>query len=118
MWCFRVYKYNFFLRIAENARFVIYPSKLLGDWMESYYEPLKGKTLVIPHQICVLNTENVQLTPFFDKFNFNILHSGTLLWGRDPEGLLNGFKLFLENCPEATNEARLFFIGSKNYYSR
>lgn len=110
-------KRDFFLQIADKSQYAIYPSMLLGDWMEGYYEPLKGKAVVIPHQISIPNTDKTQILPFFEESNFNILQAGALFWGRNPQGLLEGFKLFLLNCPEATNEARLIFVGSKNHYT-
>ena len=73
--------------------------------------------MVIPHQIATEEIEIKDFPEWFDPNNFNILHAGNLLWGRNPEGLLEGFRLFLENCPEAKTNARLIFIGGENHYS-
>src|SRR5690606_23166021 len=48
---------------------------------------------------------------------FNILHAGNLLWGRDPGGLIEGFKVFIKSNPEARKKAKLIFLGGRNYYS-
>tara|TARA_R110000850_G_scaffold25797_1_gene74154 strand:- start:6506 stop:7750 length:1245 start_codon:yes stop_codon:yes gene_type:complete len=110
-------KRNFFLQIAHACRYALYPSQLLAEWMEGYYKPLQGKAVIIPHQLSEMSFKKVQLPSFFNKNHFNILHAGTLLWGRDPHGLLQGFTLFLEKYPEAKGVARLLFLGGKNHYS-
>ena len=110
-------KRNFFLNLAEKAQYAAYPSKLLADWMESYYQPFIGKAVIIPHQIAAVDNNNYNLPEYFSNDNFNILHAGNLLWGRDPMGLIEGFHLFLHNNPEARENARLIFLGGKNHYS-
>src|SRR5690606_20049590 len=63
-------KRKFFLNIAEKARYAAYPSKLLAEWMESYYSKLKGKTVIIPHQIDDTEVELNALPEFFKKEAF------------------------------------------------
>lgn len=111
-------KREFFLQVASKAKYAAYPSKLLAEWMEGYYRPLNGKSIVIPHQIDEAYTRDESFPAFFQPKKFNILHAGTLLWGRDPMGLVNGFSQFLQDCREAGEDARLLLIGSKNYYSK
>ncbi|MBZ9729751.1 UDP-glycosyltransferase [Salegentibacter sp. JZCK2] len=111
-------KRDFFLKVARKAKYVAYPSKLLAEWMEGYYRPLKGKRIIIPHQIDEEYTSNASLPEFFRPEKFNILHAGTLLWGRDPMGLIKGFLQFLKETPGARENAKLLLIGNKNHYSK
>lgn len=111
-------KRDFFLKLAANAKYAAYPSELLAEWMESYYRPLHGKRIIVPHQIDDEYSSNASLPDFFSPEKFNILHAGTLLWGRDPMGLINGFLQFLKDNPEAKKDAQLLWVGSKNHYSK
>lgn len=111
-------KRNFFLNVAAKAKYIAYPSKLLAEWMESYYKLLDGKGIIIPHQIDEEYSSYSTLPDFFNPAKFNILHAGTLLWGRDPMGLIKGFLKFVEECPKVQEDARLLFIGGKNHYSK
>src|SRR5690606_3081449 len=74
---------------------------------------------VIPHQLedgC--NEElDLNLPEFFNLQNFNLVHAGNLLWGRDPNGLILGFRKFLETNSAAKKDARLLFLGGANHYS-
>ena len=110
-------KRNFFLNVGKKAKYAAYPSELLAEWMESYYRPLRGKAVIIPHQIIAVDHKDYNFPEYFNKDNFNILHAGNLLWGRDPKGLIEGFQLFLHNNPEARANSRLIFLGGKNHYS-
>jgi len=111
-------KRDFFLQVADKCRYAVYPSQLLGEWMESYYQHLKGKAVVIPHQINGEIKGEEGLPPYFKEKTFTILHAGSLLWGRDPNGLIMGFQQFLNSNPDAKHEAQLVFLGSKNHYSQ
>lgn len=111
------FKRNFFLQVSEKCRFAVYPSMLLAEWMEGYYRPLHGKAVIIPHQLMDIELTSPYNSNFFDKNQFNILHAGSLLWGRNPEGLIHGFEIFIDKNPDAKKQARLLFLGNKNYYS-
>lgn len=107
----------FFLRLAITAKYAAYPSKLLAEWMEGYYSPLKGKAVIIPHQITEFKENDLGFPDYFQSENFNILHAGNLLWGRDPKGLIEGFLLFLKKNPQAKENSKLIFLGGENHYS-
>lgn len=111
-------KRKFFLKVAAKARFAAYPSKLLASWMESYYEPLKGKAVIIPHQIDEDEVKLLALPEFFKKEAFCIVHAGALMGARNPLGLIKAFKKFLEEVPEAAAKSQLLFIGRKSRYTR
>lgn len=112
-------KWRFMKKMSEAAVVTIFPSKLLMEWMGSYFEGylLKGK--IIPHQIgeSTGHPQEHKLPVFFNKDHFNILHAGNLLWGRDPKALVSGFLKFLKKYPEAENECKLLFIGPENHYT-
>lgn len=109
-------KRNFFVELSKTAVYAAFPSKILAEWMESYYKSFGNKSIVIPHQ---LNVEpgNTEKPDFLDPDRFNLLHAGNLLWGRDPKGLIDGFQNFLRKNPEAKKDATLLFVGGQNYYS-
>lgn len=103
-------KQQFIEDVFSAAKYISYPSQLLMEWMESYFEVGKGKGFVIPHQIgddCTHGT----LPDYFTESDFNLLHAGNLLKQRNPEFLIKAFLLFLEKNPEATAIAKLIFIG-------
>ena len=110
-------KWRFMKEVSEKATFTAFPSKLLMEWMGSYFTGYLEKGLVIPHQISSGEISESIIPDYFDSKKFNILHAGHLLWGRDPEGLINGFLKFLKMNPEAENESQLLFLGGQNHYS-
>lgn len=107
----------FMKEVANKAKITAFPSKLLMEWMGEKYVPFSTKGVVIPHQLLETSEDKVDLPEFFDKSLFNLVHAGNLLQGRDPKGLIKGFKKFLEKNPEAQNDARLIFLGGASYYS-
>ena len=106
-------KWKFMKRMSEKAAVSAFPSKLLMEWMGSYFAGFLEKGVVIPHQIDIDEAENNLAPAYFDPSKFNILHAGNLLWGRDPEGLLNAYVKFLQNNPEAEQDSRLLFVGPR-----
>jgi len=111
-------KRSFFLRVANRAKFAAYPSKLLAEWMESYFPPLKGKAVIIPHQIDEDEIDSLDLPDYFKKDAFAIVHAGALMNARNPMGLIRAFTKFLEEVPEAAENSQLLFIGKKSKYTR
>lgn len=111
-------KSEFMEEVSIKAAFHAFPSKLLMEWMGNYFEGYSKKGVVIPHQI--LEEQFIlEVTPnYFDASKFNIVHSGNLLWGRDPKGLINGYLKFINNIPEAKDESCLMFLGGKNHYTK
>jgi len=110
-------KERFMKEISQKAAFNAFPSKLLMEWMGSYFIGYQEKGLVIPHQIDFKVVSSTKTPEFFNSKKFNILHAGNLLWGRDPEGLIQGFIKFLILNPEAETESQLLFLGGQNHYS-
>jgi len=110
-------KWKFMKDVSEKAAFTAFPSKLLMEWMGSYFTGYIEKGLVIPHQISSEEISESIIPDYFDKKKFNILHAGNLLWGRDPVGIIQGFLKFLKLNPEAEKESKLLFLGGQNHYS-
>lgn len=108
-------KRAFFLGVYAKATKIVYPSQLLAEWMESYYPNNEHKRLVIPHQIIndlsSIETDTLELPPFFDASNFNVLHAGSLMKQRPPFVLMKAFNKFLDQYPKAKENAKLIFIG-------
>jgi hypothetical protein len=111
-------KRDFFLAVTVCAGHIGYPSFLLAEWMESYYPPAQGKSVIIPHQISDKQPLNPKMPAYFDKTKFNILHAGALMSARNPMSLVEAFILFLENNPEAMQSSRLVFLGSESIYTQ
>lgn len=110
-------KWKFMRDVSNKAAFNAFPSKLLMEWMGSYFSGYLEKGLVIPHQISSDEIPESTIPDYFDPDNFNILHAGNLLWGRNPDGLIHAYKKFLQMNPEAENDSQLMFLGGKNHYS-
>lgn len=111
-------KENFFKEVSIKSRYSAFPSKLLQEWMSSYF-PQFGKTgIIIPHQNDKYEIQNKTMPSYFDISKFNLLHAGNLLKQRSPEGLIEGFKLFLDKNPEAKKVSKLILIGNASYHSK
>ena len=104
-------KESFFLTLSEKAKYTSFPSQLLKEWMGSYFPNFLNTGIIVPHQNNDYQIQNNDLPVYFENAKFNLLHAGNLLPQRSPEGLIEGFKLFLKNVPEAKNDARLLLLG-------
>lgn len=114
------FKRDFFWEITGRSKYVLYPSKLLAEWMGGYYYNQYGKEIIIPHQIYEEDEDNTcnSLPAFFNPDNFNILHAGSMMDARNPTTLVNAFENFLNKNPEAKNHAKLLFIGKPSSFDR
>ncbi|MUP44167.1 UDP-glycosyltransferase [Gramella sp. BOM4] len=110
-------KEEFVREMFEKANYLAFPSKLLKEWMGSFFPNVMDKSVIIPHQISNNQLNKIELPVYFDITKFNILHAGYLLKGRDPQGILQAFKKFLNENPDAKKDARLIFLGGKNVYT-
>jgi len=108
-------KDHFFKKVAAHCKFAGFPSRHLADHMAGFYPEFIEKSFVIPHQYdnVILG---VSLPSFFKDAVFNIVHTGNLIGGRSPEGLLKGFQLFLESQEEARQESYLYLVGPSSNY--
>jgi glycosyltransferase involved in cell wall biosynthesis len=106
---------EFMRAVSEACTYGIFPSKLLQEWMGSYFPNFLARGMVIPHQI-IQNIPLVKLPEVFSKNTFIILHAGSLMKQRDPKGLVEGFELFLEQHPDAKAHAYLYLVGNMNYH--
>lgn len=108
-------KAAFFKKVAKRCRYAGFPSLLLAQHMTKYYPQFIYKSIVIPHQID-FNIPKVKLPSFFYKGKFNLVHTGNLIGGRSPEGLLKGFQLFIKKNKEAKEDAFLYLVGPSSDY--
>ena len=109
-------KEQFFRTVSEKAKYAAFPSLLLQEWMGSYFPNFLKTGVIIPHQNAHFEVKAFDVTSYFDVKKFNLLHAGNLMKQRSPEGLIQGFQLFLKNNPEAKANARLHLIGSASYH--
>jgi hypothetical protein len=115
------HKEKFFKEVSEKAKYSVFPSLLLKEWMGSYFPEFIKSGVVIPHQnsknISQNSDENNNLPSYFDNSKFNLLHSGNLMGGRSPKGLIDGFLLFLNENPDASKESKLILLGNASNYA-
>lgn len=111
-------KESFFLKVSEKAKYSAFPSMLLKDWMSSYFPNFIKTGVVIPHQNAEYNLQNNNLPEYFDSTKFNLLHAGNLMKQRSPEGLIQGYKLFLNKNPKARQDVKLILLGNAAYHSK
>lgn len=109
-------KINFFKEVSESAKYAAFPSMLLKEWMGDFFPNFNKTGIVIPHQNLEEEPIDLKTPVYFDETKFNVLHAGNLMKQRNPEGLIKGFKLFLENKPEAKVNARLILLGNACYH--
>lgn len=106
-------KINFFTKVSEKAKYSGFPSQLLKEWMGKHYPEFLNTGLVIPHQHLETEKGNeINSLAYFNPEKFTLLHAGNLMKQRSPVGLIEGFKTFLKNNPEAEKEAELMLIGA------
>jgi hypothetical protein len=109
-------KEQFFHHMAKQAKWFAFPSKLLMEWMGSYFPEMLEKGILIPHQINTNKPEPFNTQNYWNNDDFNLLHAGSLMKQRPAEGLIEGFRLFLQQYPEAQAHARLHLIGPADYH--
>ncbi len=111
-------KEKYFQAISQKAHHASFPSKLLMEWMGSYFPHFLQTGLVIPHQNANQEIKNVALPNYFDESKFNLLHAGNLMKQRSPEGLIEGFKLFLKRNPIAIVNTKLILLGPATFHAK
>lgn len=109
-------KRYFFMDITKKAHKIVFPSLHLKEWMESYYNDVKEKSIILPHPLVGTKSNIDNLPDYFDSNKFNILHAGNLLNLRDPFPLVEAYQQFLDMKPEAKNDSALLFIGKKSIF--
>jgi glycosyltransferase involved in cell wall biosynthesis len=110
-------KEQFFQLMSEKAKWLAFPSQLLMEWMGSYFPEMALKGMVIPHQISAQKPKTFNTQSYWNENDFNILHAGNLMKQRPADGLIKGFKLFLERNPKARVNAKLHLIGPAEYHA-
>ena len=115
-------KEKFFTQVSRKAKYSAFPSLLLQEWMTSYFPNFQKTGVILPHQNAKYNFQESgqdnNLPDYFDASKFNLLHAGNLMKQRSPEGLIEGFILFLNKNPEAANESKLILLGNASYHSK
>lgn len=106
------FKDQFFITVSQKAKYSAFPSLLLQEWMGSYFPNFIKTGVIIPHQNSMYEVENNMFPFYFDTSKFNLLHAGNLLAQRSPKGLIEGFKLFLLQNPEARMDTKLILLGN------
>ncbi|MCM4154695.1 UDP-glycosyltransferase [Gramella sp. AN32] len=107
-------KEEFISEISKNARWSGFPSLLLKEWMGQFHPNFLKTGVIIPHQNFYSDTPDIAIPEFFNPNEFNLLHAGTLLGARNPEWLLEAFKNFISENPDAKACSKLLFIGGEN----
>src|SRR5690606_4699002 len=70
--------------------------------------------VILPHQLLDNSISIKEYPNFFDLKKFNLLHAGNLLRARRPKCLVNAYRKFLKNYPEARKRSKLIFLGGNN----
>lgn len=109
-------KAQFFIEVAEKAKWIGYPSQLLAEWMGQFHDSFKEKSVILPHQILDKQTVSENLPDYFKASKFTVLHAGNLLKQRDPFPLLAAWQLFLKRDQHALENAQLFLLGPASYH--
>jgi hypothetical protein len=105
-------KEQFFLEVSKKAKYSAFPSLLLKEWMGSYFSNFSKTGVVIPHQNAKYEVKYKKFPPYFEESKFNLLHAGNLMAQRSPKGLIEGYKLFLNQHPEAKIDTKLMLLGN------
>jgi hypothetical protein len=108
-------KRYFFREMTEKAKYMVFPSLLLKEWMQSYFVAIETKALIVPHQIAEVASPN-EAAGHEVQGRFSILHAGNLLDLRDPQPLVEAYKKFLLQVPEAYSDTQLTLIGKPSKF--
>lgn len=111
-------KEQFFHKLSQNAKWFGFPSRLLMDWMSSYFPTMEKKSVLIPHQISKVEVPVFNTSSYWNPEAFNLLHAGSLMKQRPADGLILGFQRFLKKNPESAEFARLHLIGPADYHAK
>ncbi|WP_299048766.1 UDP-glycosyltransferase [uncultured Polaribacter sp.] len=113
------FKEDFFREVSKKAKYSAFPSLLLKEWMGSYYPNFLKTGTIIPHQSLELKSNiTIDIPSYLDVYKFNLLHAGNLMKQRSPIGLIEGYRLFLNNNPDAKNNSKLLFLGNASYHKK
>ena len=110
-------KERFMREMSNKSKYMVFPSLLLKEWMQSYFQNIEFNGLVLPHQITDTTIPLDQTIDFLDTGKFNIIHAGNLLKQRNPKYLLDAFLDFLEFIPEAKSNSQLILVGDNSFHS-
>lgn len=105
-------KEGFFKEVSEKAAFSGFPSLLLKEWMSNFFPNFSETGIILPHQNLPSKPLYMALPDYFKKDAFTILHAGSLLDHRNPFFLIEGYKKFISNNPEAAKKSQLLLIGA------
>jgi hypothetical protein len=111
-------KEQFFLEVSKKAEYSAFPSLLLKEWMGSYFPNFSKTGVVIPHQNAKYEVKDKKFPSYFEESKFNLLHAGNLMVQRSPKGLIEGYKLFLNQNPEANADTKLMLLGNASDHSK
>ncbi len=108
-----------FQAFVNKTNYLVFPSLRLQQWMEQFYTGMPAKAKIIPH---VSGYKNFVNPADIDKNAINIdfakltlMHSGSLLSGREPKPLIEAAKILMQKFPEAKNDLQLIFLGSAGH---
>ena len=107
-------------KIFSKMDKIVFPSQLLGEWMNSFYNFGYNKIVIVPHGIPnkIEFEKPTIVSTFLDKYKLDkneyFLHSGTLLYHRRIEPIIEAFKIYKKAQGKDSN-TKLLFIGNSQY---
>lgn len=93
-------------QILDRADALTFPSARLRDWVVADATAHRRKAFVVSH----IGLDAGRPVPPDDRV-FRIVHTGTMLRQRNPQGLLRGFLEFVGDDPDRQARCRLVLIG-------
>ena len=88
----------------------IYPSMRLKNYMSSFIDLTKSKTVIIPHVIC-----NVGMSPVVkSEKKLRLIHSGNLKYPRNPRLLFEGLRIFLDSYDNPQIEVGILGVADNS----
>jgi len=110
-------KEAFFRGVSEKSKFSAFPSQLLKQWMGKYFPNFLETGFIIPHQYSSdFEDKSIEFPDFFETDKFTLMHAGNLMNTRPPIPLIKAYKEFLNICPEAKDNSRIYLLGNVNFY--
>ena len=101
-----------FNEILKKTHFVGFPSELLKNWMQQYYDLEENQCVQLPHPETFFSIPELKRSSLIEKDDsFNIGHIGALWDQRDPTALIAAFEKFSSSDKTKAKFSNLYLLG-------
>lgn len=98
-------------RTCAAASLIVTNTEASAQMLRGRYPKLASRT------VAVMNGSDPDVRAFagFNDVSFDIVHTGTVYFGRDPRNLFRAVRQFIDSNPQASPVVRVRFVGAQSY---